>query len=159
MNRDAREVNASPPAAEADRSAESISEVPLAGGWLLATISTRFAQLRRQHYGRGPIQAKTYAIDDILLCVQRATGLTPLEQTMIDAGDRRQVVATRENFQDLMAERYKGTIEELTNRKVLASLSRAQIEPDITIEAFLIDRPLGEAPHAGKPPWTCGGPK
>jgi uncharacterized protein YbcI len=48
----------------------------------------------------------------------------------------------REDFQRVMAERYKETIEELTGRKVLAFLSQAHVEPDITMEIFFVDRPL-----------------
>ena len=48
----------------------------------------------------------------------------------------------REDFQRVMAERYKQMIEELTDRKVLAFLSQAHVEPDITIEIFFVDRPL-----------------
>jgi uncharacterized protein YbcI len=98
--------------------------------------------LLREHYGRGPIKAKTYALDDIVVCVMRGSGFTPLEKTMMDAGDGERVVAMRENFQEMMARRYREMIEELTNRKVLAFLSQAHVEPDITIEVFFIDRPL-----------------
>lgn len=102
-------------------------------------------KLLREHYGRGPIKAKTYALDDIIVCVLRGSGFTPLEQTMMDSsdadrGDR--VVAMREDFQRLMAERYKALIEQLTDRAVLAFLSQAHVEPDITLEVFFIDRPL-----------------
>ena len=38
--------------------------------------------------------------------------------------------------------RYKQTIEELTGRKVLAFLSQAHVEPDITMEIFFVDGPL-----------------
>jgi len=48
----------------------------------------------------------------------------------------------RENFQAMMAERYKAMIERLTERKVLAFLSQAHVEPDLTLEVFFIDRPL-----------------
>jgi hypothetical protein len=41
-----------------------------------------------------------------------------------------------------MAERYKTAIEELTGRKVLAFLSGAHVEPDITLEVFFMDGPL-----------------
>ena len=33
-------------------------------------------------------------------------------------------------------------IEELTGRNVIAFLSQAHIEPDITLEVFLLDEPL-----------------
>ena len=99
----------------------------------------------REHYGRGPMKAKTYVLDDIVVCVLRGSGFTALEQTMMDSedhdrGDR--VIAMREDFQRLMAERYKAMIEQLTGRKVLAFLSQAHVEPDITLEMFFIDPPL-----------------
>ncbi len=118
------------------------SEQKLVGGRLLSAISTGFVRLLREHYGRGPLKAKTYALDDIVVCVMRGSGFTPLEQTMMDSGDAKHVVTMRENFQAMMAGRYKEMIERLTNRKVLAFLSQAHIEPDITIEMFFIDRPL-----------------
>jgi hypothetical protein len=36
---------------------------PLAGGKLLAEITNRIVLLVREHYGRGPIKAKTYVLD------------------------------------------------------------------------------------------------
>ncbi len=96
----------------------------------------------REHYGRGPIKAKTYALDDIVVCVLRGSGFTPLEQTMMDSGDGGRIVEMRENFQGMMATRYKAMIEELTGRTVVAFLSQAHVEPDITLEVFFVDRPL-----------------
>lgn len=68
----------------------------LVGGPLLAQISTSFVGLLREHYGRGPIRAKTYALDDIIVCVLRGSGFTPLEKTIMDSGDPERVVAMRE---------------------------------------------------------------
>jgi uncharacterized protein YbcI len=135
-------VEAIPPDADADWVGDRDVASKLGGGRLLSAISTGFVQLLREHYGRGPLKAKTYALDDIVVCVMRGSGFTPLEQTMMNAGDGKRVIAMRENFQDMMAERYKDMIEKLTGRKVLAFLSQAHIEPDITIEVFFVDRPL-----------------
>jgi uncharacterized protein YbcI len=134
-------------------SAESL----LAGGRLLSAISTAIVKLMREHYGRGPLKAKTYALDDIIVCVLRGAGFTPLEQTIMDSGDGSRVIAMRENFQEMMATRYKEMIERLTGRKVLAFLSQAHVEPDITLEVFFVDRPLDgfgavEVLDAPKPP-------
>ena len=112
---------------------------PLAGGRLLAAISTRIVALLREHYGRGPMKAKTYALDDIIVVVLRGSGFTPLEQTIMNSGEPGRVVAMREDFQRVMEKRYKDTIEELTGRKVVAFLSQAHVEPDITIETFFVD--------------------
>ena len=115
---------------------------PLAGGQLLAEISTTVVGILRDHYGRGPMKAKTYALDDIIVCVMRGSGFTPLEQTIMDSGEPNRVVEMREDFQRVMASRYKDAIERLTGRKVLAFLSQALVEPDITMEIFFVDAPL-----------------
>ena len=112
------------------------------GGRLLAAISTSIVGILREHYGRGPMKAKTYALDDIIVVVMRGSGFTALEQTIMDSGEPQRVVELREEFQRMMAARYKLTIEELTGRKVVAFLSQAHVEPDITLEIFFIDRPL-----------------
>src|SRR5207244_12840585 len=116
--------------------------LPLAGGHLLAAISTSIVGILREHYGRGSMKAKTYALDDIVVVVMRGSGFTPLEQMIMDSGEPDRVIAMREDFQRVMAVRYKQTIEELTGRKVLAFLSQAHVEPDITMEIFFVDGPL-----------------
>jgi uncharacterized protein YbcI len=118
------------------------SGAALAGGNLLAAISTAFVGILREHYGRGPMKAKTYALDDLIVVVMRGSGFTALEQTIMDSGEPQRVIAMREDFQRVMAERYKQTIHELTGRNVVAFLSQAHVEPDITIEIFFMDGPL-----------------
>jgi len=114
----------------------------LTGGHLLSAISTSIVGLLREHYGRGPMKAKTYALDDIIVVVMRGSGFTPLEQTIMDSGDPDRVIAMREDFQRVMAERYKQRIQQLTGRNVVAFLSQAHVEPDITMEIFFVDGPL-----------------
>jgi uncharacterized protein YbcI len=115
---------------------------PLSGGHLLAAISTSIVGMLREHYGRGPMKAKTYALDDIIVVVMRGSGFTALEQTIMDSGEPERIVDLREDFQRMMASRYRRTIEELTGRNVTAFLSQAHVEPDITMEIFFIDGPL-----------------
>ena len=117
-------------------------DVPLAGGHLLAAISTRIVGILRDHYGRGPMKAKTYALDDIIVVVMRGSGFIPLEQTIMDSGEPEVVIAMREDFQRVMAGRFRRAIEELTGCIVVAFVSRVQVEPDITMEIFFIDGPL-----------------
>jgi uncharacterized protein YbcI len=123
-------------------SAEEESALPLAGGKLLAAISTSIVAILREHYGRGPMKAKTYALDDIIVVVMRGSGFTPLEQTIMNSGQPGRVVEMREDFQRVMKDRYKQTILDLTGRNVVAFLSQAHVEPDITIEIFFVDGPL-----------------
>jgi uncharacterized protein YbcI len=112
------------------------------GGHLLSAISNSIVRILRERYGRGPMKAKTYALDDIIVVVMRAGGFTAAEQTMLDSGEPERVVGMREDFQRVMAEDYKNTVEELTDRKVLAFLSNAHVEPELTVEIFFVDRPI-----------------
>src|SRR5437870_3069543 len=129
------------PVAEVDAK-PAASGIALAGGHLLTAISTSIVGILRDHYGRGPMKAKTYVLDDIIVVVMRGSGFTPLEQTIMDSGQPDRVIAMREDFQRVMAQRYEQKIEELTGRKVLAFLSQAHVEPDITMEIFFVDGPL-----------------
>ncbi|HUE25387.1 MAG TPA: Na-translocating system protein MpsC family protein [Solirubrobacteraceae bacterium] len=120
--------------------------VPLRGGEMLAAISNGIVAIMREHYGRGPMKAKTYVLDDIIVVVLRGAGFTPLEKTIMDSGESLKVVALREDFQRYMADDYKTLIQRLTGRNVVAFLSQAHVEPDITIEIFFVD---GELPGFG----------
>jgi uncharacterized protein YbcI len=111
------------------------------GGELLAAISTKIVKLLREHYGRGPMKAKTYVLDDLIVCVLR-NGHTTIEQTMMESGEPERVLEMRRDFQRVMGAQYKGIIEELTGRKVVAFLSQTHVDPDITLEVFFVDRPL-----------------
>jgi uncharacterized protein YbcI len=125
-----------------DEPANEAAPLPLAGGKLLAAISTSIVAILREHYGRGPMRAKTYALDDIIVVVMRGSGFTALEQTIMDSGRPDRVVAMREDFQAVMQEHYKQTIKRLTGRNVIAFISQAHVEPDITVEMFFVDGPL-----------------
>ncbi len=113
----------------------------LVGGRLLAEITNRIVAFMREHYGRGPIKAKTYVLDNLIVCVL-TDGFTAIERTMVEGGQPDRVLEMRREFQQLMKERYSEMIEQLTERKVLAFLSQAHVEPDLTIEMFLMDGPL-----------------
>jgi uncharacterized protein YbcI len=115
---------------------------PLAGGRLLSEITNRIVSLMREHYGRGPIKAKTYVLDNLIVCVLSDGGFTAIERTMMGGGEPERVLEMRRDFQRMMKVRYSEMIEELTRRKVLAFLSQSHVEPDLTIEMFLMDAPL-----------------
>jgi uncharacterized protein YbcI len=65
---------------------------------MLASISTRIVGLLREHYGRGPSRAKTYAMDDCIVCVLR-NGFTAHERTIVESGEADRVIEMRQDFQ------------------------------------------------------------
>jgi uncharacterized protein YbcI len=114
---------------------------PLEGGRLLADITNRIVALMREHYGRGPIKAKTYVLDNLIVCAL-SDGFTAIEKTMMEGGEPDRVLEMRRDFQRYMKVRYSEMVEGLTGRKVLAFLSQVHVEPDLTVEIFLMDGPV-----------------
>ena len=64
---------------------------PLSGGLLLAQITNRIVSMMREHYGRGPIKAKTYVLDNLIVCVL-TDGFTAIEKTMMEGGEPERVL-------------------------------------------------------------------
>ena len=127
----------------------SISEPRLTGGQQLAAISRSIAGLQREHYGRQSTKVNTYAVKDMVVVVLRSKHLTPLEKSLVAGGESERVLALRAEFARVMAGRYTRTVEEVTGRTVVALLSQAHVDPDIIVELFFLDRPVGSKVTSG----------
>jgi len=111
-----------------------VSRARLAGGHLLAAISTSIVGILRDHYGRGPMKAKTYALDDIIVVVMRGSGFTPLEQTIMNSGNPDRVIAMREDFQRVIDE-HAGR-SELIDHDAVGLALRIKFEADRVWRSF-----------------------
>src|ERR1700758_2359401 len=100
---------------------------PLVGGRLLAEITNRIVAFMREHYGRGPIKAKTYVLDNLVVCVL-SDGFTAIEKTMMEGGEPERVLELRRDFQRFMKTRYSEVVEAVTGRNVLAFLSQVHVD-------------------------------
>jgi uncharacterized protein YbcI len=112
-------------------------------GQVLAGISSGIVGLYREHFGKGPTKAKTYALDDIVVCVLR-DGLTRVERTLFAEGRADSVREMRAAFQDAVADKFKAVVEELTGREVIAFMSQAHVNPDLAIEVFFLEGSVTE---------------
>jgi uncharacterized protein YbcI len=112
-------------------------------GQVLAGISSGIVGLYREHFGKGPTKAKTYALDDLVICVLR-DGLTQVERTLFAEGRADSVREMRAAFQDAVADKFKAVVEDLTGREVIAFMSQAHVNPDLAIEVFFLDGAVTE---------------
>jgi uncharacterized protein YbcI len=94
----------------------------------------------KQYYGKGPVSAKSYLVDDLLFIVMRE-GVTQAEQTMLDAGHQDTVRQFRQEFENEMAQRLTYMVEQLTGRRVINYQSQIMFDPNMSIEMFVFDRP------------------
>ena len=108
------------------------------GQSLLAQISNEMVRAQKQFFGKGPTEAKSYILDDLLIIVMRG-GMTTAEKTMLEFGQQDQVRQFRQLFENEMTERLTDMIERLTERKVLTYQSQVMFDPDIVIEMFVFD--------------------
>lgn len=94
----------------------------------------------KTYYGKGPTKAKSYLFDDLLFVVMRG-GETLGEKTLLEAGHSDEVRTFRQRFENIMGDRLVGTVEQLTERKVLTYQSQVLFDPFVVIEIFVFDQP------------------
>ena len=63
---------------------------------------------------------------------------TPVERTLIDAGEADHVRTTRAIHQVALEETYKQRMAEVIHRPVIAYMSTIHIEPDTAVEVFML---------------------
>lgn len=108
------------------------------GESLLMRISTEMVRAQKKFFGKGPTQAKSYFLDDMLIIVMKG-GLTTAEKTMLEFGEEDQVREFRQIFENEMTGRLSDMIERLTGRKVLTYQSQIMFSPDRVVEMFVFD--------------------
>lgn len=112
-------------------------------GQLAAAISNAVVGIHSRHYGKGPTKAKTYLIDDMVVCVMQDV-FTTVERTLIDAEKGELVREVRSSFQQTLRHEFTDAIEQITGRKTRAFLSQIDWEADIAVEVFLLANGVSE---------------
>jgi uncharacterized protein YbcI len=116
----------------------SESESPHEERSVLLSISNAIVRSFKVYYGKGPVSTKTYMVDDLVFVVMRE-GLNPQEKFLIDQGEEDVVRAYRQTFENRMAAILTNDVERATGRKVLAFQSQILLDPDLTVEIFVLD--------------------
>ena len=107
-------------------------------GKMAAAVSNAISGLHRTHYGRGANRTRTVMGSDYVICFLEDV-YTPVERTLINAGRFDTVRATRNAFQDTMREKFSVAVEEAVGRKVVGFLSQVHVDPDLSIETFILE--------------------
>jgi uncharacterized protein YbcI len=105
---------------------------------LTARISTEIVRTLKESFGKGPVKAKSYLLDDFLLVVMRG-GVTVAEETMLERGHEDLVRQFRQTYQNEMGDVLCAKVEALTGRKVVNYQSQILFDPHIVLEVFFFD--------------------
>jgi uncharacterized protein YbcI len=108
-------------------------------GELLAAVSNTIVGLYKAHYGKGPTKARSYYLEDMVVCVLRG-GLTRAELTLAKNGRADAVTRQRGEFQAAVRDEFVSAIEALVGRRVEAFMSTTHVDPDVSVEIFMLER-------------------
>jgi uncharacterized protein YbcI len=113
------------------------------GAEALGALCSETVALMHRFWGKGPTKCRaSWAGPDALLIVL-ADGFTAAEQTVVEAGHERDVMAFRSIFHDVMNERMTEIVERLTARSVEAAMSASHAAPDLTALVFVFKHDQG----------------
>ena len=98
-------------------------EGPRVSGEQLADVSNAIVGIFSECYGRGPTKAKSYAVDDYVLCVLEDF-LTTVERTLVHRGREDLVREVRITFQEEIADRFKQAVAAVVGRRCSPTTAR-----------------------------------
>jgi uncharacterized protein YbcI len=104
----------------------------------LAGIGRGLAELHTEYYGKGPSKARTYMLNDTVVCILEG-GFTTVERTLIADGNSEAVHQIRRSFQSTMEKPFKDVVERASGRKVIAYMSLTHTSPDLAVELFVLE--------------------
>lgn len=111
---------------------------PRSEGELARDLARAMVALYKDYVGRGPTHARAYVEDDLITIVLQETMITA-EKTLAEEGEDDLVRGVRRVLQGKFREDAVEIVERLTSRKVKAFLSDHAIDPDVAIEAFVLE--------------------
>ena len=106
-------------------------------GAIRATIANEIVKLQAEYYGKGPVKAKTYVLEDVVVVVLEES-FTRAEKTLVERGERESIQQIRRRFQQHMRDAFVGVVEQATGRRVRTFLSETDVDEDVSVEIFLL---------------------
>ncbi|MGE7608229.1 DUF2294 domain-containing protein [Peribacillus frigoritolerans] len=109
---------------------------------LEAEISAAFITFQRELMGRGPKEAKTYIVQDMV--ITRFKGVLTVEEKHLVSQDtgRRLVKEMRQVLREMYSEDFEEIVQRLTKCNVLSSHSDISTKMEERVEVFIVDRDL-----------------
>jgi uncharacterized protein YbcI len=102
-------------------------------------VSNAMVKLYKDQFGRGPTRTRThFAGPDILITTLRDS-MTPAERNLVAMGEHQRLRDTRIFFQYSTEDEFRGSVEQITGRKVWAFVSGIDTRQDVSTEIFYLE--------------------
>jgi uncharacterized protein YbcI len=111
-----------------------------AGTHVLLNLSNEMVKIYKEIFGRGPTRTRAdWAGRDAVLCTLEDS-LTPAERKMAELGEHQRLREMRTFFQHACESDFRGSVEQITGRRVRAFVSGIDTEKDVSSEVFYLER-------------------
>ncbi|MFD6441104.1 DUF2294 domain-containing protein [Peribacillus sp. NPDC060186] len=109
---------------------------------LEAEISAAFITFQRELMGRGPQEAKTYIVQDMV--ITRFKGVLTVEEKHLVSQDtgRKLVKEMRQVLREMYSKDFEEIVQRLTKCNVLSSHSDISTKMEERLEVFIVDKDL-----------------
>jgi uncharacterized protein YbcI len=109
---------------------------------LEAEISSAFIKFQRELLGRGPQEAKTYIVQDMV--ITRFKGVLTTEEKHLVNHDKGRILVKqmRQVLREMYSNDFEKIVENITKCKVLSSHSDISTKMGERIEVFIVDKDL-----------------
>ena len=107
----------------------------------LAGLCGEVAGIFRRAWGRGPAKTTAHWAGPHMLVVMLENGHTDAEKALRAAGHIQQLLGGRRLLQTMVEEELKASVERAIGRRVETMLSATRLDPDLSAEIFLLERP------------------
>ena len=105
----------------------------------LVEVSRAMTRIYKEQFGRGPERVRSfYAGPDAIVCFLENT-LTPVERTLGTLDEHQRLRDIRMLFQYAAEDDFRGAIEQITGRKVIAFVSGIDTRVDVASELFTLE--------------------
>jgi uncharacterized protein YbcI len=108
-------------------------------------VSNAMVRLYKEQFGRGPTKARTNFAGPDTLVATLQDSLTPAERNLVAMGEHQRLRDVRMFFQYASEEKFRGSVEEITGRKVWAFVSGIDAVKDVSIEVFYLEPEAADA--------------
>lgn len=117
----------------------------------LVAVAGDVAAIVKQAWGRGPARTTAHWAGADALLVLMDNGQTDAERTLRDARHADEVLRGRQMLHEAVQARLGESVTRHTGRRVRAVLSATHLEPDVSVEVFLLGWPASEDPSPPAP--------
>ncbi len=106
---------------------------------VLLNLSNEMVRIYKEIFGRGPTRTRAdWAGRDAVLCTLEDS-LTPAERKMVELGEHQRLREVRTFFQHACETDFRGSVEQITGRRVRAFVSGIDTENDVSSEVFYLE--------------------